>query len=490
MQFKDEAVNDHSAISNVPEAGTSAVLGSHASFQPPTSITADISGPPSEQIHSQQQFTLPSDFDLPQETLDHLEADRDTFDRSFGGLLVQLDYDMPQQDQWVSHPQQDLQDHPYQQWSTLESQGLSGPQQSWQQYSVPQSQSGSVNNASNDDMHYERSPRTHQPQGSPLVSTVWNTRETPDNYAAHHSLQLGVFNDAASATPISATIVPGVSTAQAKQQLDEQVRYAMGNTEDLGPVPSAHFMYHCCEAMLWAARDRAKERDQAICKATKRFCEMLNTPKGFSTTLPLLNKLSFITEAYGHRPLKQLILQSLRQTLHRGLPNKLQRGLLQDVFDLLLDTAQWTDDTAANNKARADRIYTAAVAATNNMSKFALAARYNQAWVLLENKQFGDAYEILLRESSQCESVFGTHDLQTICWLATLARAHLMRGEARRAVSLMKESVVTRAEDAYHRNHPLYWEIRHRIGLFLCKLAKDNTIPDSTEDFWRKERRV
>lgn len=71
-------------------------------------------------------------------------------------------------------------------------------------------------------------------------------------------------------------------------------------------------------------------------------------------------------------------------------------------------------------------------------------------------------------------------------WIATQARAHYKNGEPQFALSLMEEVVQTRAKCAFHEDHPIYWEVTYRIGLFLFAFAKANRLPDRTEDCWRK----
>ena len=298
-----------------------------------------------------------------------------------------------------------------------------------------------------------------------------------------HPNFLGDFHLAASVTPRQ--LPPGSDTdLEVQTRFQEYVAKLLSTGQDLRNQPAKSFFKSCCEAMIFHGQDQRESCSQAVEAASVSFQRLIADHASYRMSLPVLNMMSFVFEAYGQKLMKKRILQRLQQATQEM--DELKRIVVLGSIDFLLDTADWSSDKAATKLAKTSQVYTYAVETAGQSSQLAISARYNHAWTLLEAGKPDQALSILNGERSKCETAFGIHSLQTITWIATQARAHLKNGEPLSAEAVMTESALTRAEKAFSQDHPIYWEVMYRIGLFLLNFASNNSLPDRTEFCWVK----
>lgn len=305
-----------------------------------------------------------------------------------------------------------------------------------------------------------------------------STQQAPDNL-------LTAINRAASVTPATSTYGTSPNEGDRQTMLARNIDQMLGNAENLRDKPAKLFMRYCCEAMIHYGQGDEPSCIEAIKRATAPFQTLSTTSKDYyEMTIPTLNNMGVLLQAYGHKFVKRSILQSLKPIAERA--DSQRRPVLLGSIDFFLDTVDWNKDKIAGNKETISKIYHAVLQTTDVDSPLAIAARYNEAWVLLEARETARALSILQTEKNRCETVYGIYALQTITWNATQARAHEEAGEAVCAEALMNEVVLTRVEKAFSHDHPIYWEIKYRIGLFLLIFAKKNRLPARTTECWVK----
>jgi hypothetical protein len=297
---------------------------------------------------------------------------------------------------------------------------------------------------------------------------------------------LANINPVMSATPLLFAGSSSTSLQERSTGIETYVTQILGNASDLHKQPAKLFVNSYLRAMAYTGQGMQGHCEAAIQEAGAAFQDL--TASTFVATLPSLNLMSFIFEVYGHKHLKERLLRHLGSSTR--LQDDRKRTVIFGSLRYLLDTVNWSSDMIDENKARSDSIYKAAVDICGVQSELAVAARFNQAWLLLEADETKKALAILNDERSRCETACGILALQTICWIATQARAHLKNGEPLTAESLMYEVVLTRAKRAFSEHHAIYWEVMGRIGLFLMKFAMEKYIPDRTQEFWDNGERL
>ncbi|KPI42267.1 uncharacterized protein AB675_9683 [Cyphellophora attinorum] len=307
---------------------------------------------------------------------------------------------------------------------------------------------------------------------------LYGDMDSPGPAAAESSTRspLSVLHGLVSATPIA--LSASITLAHALHQV-------LGRHGGLESSSAETFIRSCFEACVHYGQGAVKDAEHALDCGVVAFQTLMDGPPpgSFTKSISTLNRVSFLLEVYGHRPLKATVFQHLELRLIGS--SKPQWTALQKTLGFLFDTTSWDQAKARDNVAKlSEACDMARLAAGNKYSPFALAARYNLAWTLLEAGQHERALEMLNSEKSKCEECFGPYALDTITWTATLARAHAAFGELETAVLLMEEVVLVRTEKAYSKEHPLYWEVRYRVGLFLLHIAEEGKRQRQTPETW------
>jgi hypothetical protein len=277
-----------------------------------------------------------------------------------------------------------------------------------------------------------------------------------------------------SVTPIALTgelLSNGVSQ---RERLVVVVNGILDCGEDLEHKPAKRFIRLCVKACVFQGQEEDELRSQAVSEAARCFADVVDSFEGYTYSVSVLNEVSFLLESLGQAFVKLSVFQSIRSSLE--IRDAKRQIVLWGSLDLLVETANWKPEKAAGLVPTAAEMFGAASDSAGRYAPTTIAIRYNQAWLLIEAKDYTQAIEILVKEKSQCEMCFGTRALQSVCWAATLARAHFMQGEAVVAEALMTETALTRAKAAFGQQHPIYWDIHWRIGYFLKGMAANNDV--------------
>ena len=243
-----------------------------------------------------------------------------------------------------------------------------------------------------------------------------------------------------------------------------------------------------CGCLHVIGQEEREEANGALRDAVLAFQTIMDGPLStYTWSLALLNQLSFLLESYGQsgksqRNVKFVILQTLLNELK--FTHEPKWSVLRQTLAFLLDTANWDDAKAQAAVSETLQIYDAAKEHAGWESPLALAAQYNVGWVLLEAKRYAEALSVLNENRARCESTFGTRSLEAITWAATLARALFRSNHTESAIDLMEETVLARTEKLYNTDHPLYWEVQCRVGMFLLLIADSGTRPQESPEKW------
>lgn len=264
------------------------------------------------------------------------------------------------------------------------------------------------------------------------------------------------------------------------KQTEIKVSVMLGTKQDLRDSPLRFFLVQCCATSIWSGQNDTRRSDLALQTATTAFLQI--TMNHYTYFLMILNNMRVLLDSYGHKDIIQRILQRQHDSVVEADQRK--RFVIEEAIGFMLDTFEWRSDKAHEHLPRVRGIFDTAKQTAGEKSPLAISASYNLAWVLLEAGENQEALMILSTHKARCETTYGLHQIQTITWLATLARAHRKVNEQLTAEALMEETVAVRVEKAFSKDHPLYWEIQFRRGLFLLNFADDGGSNDRTEECW------
>jgi hypothetical protein len=262
--------------------------------------------------------------------------------------------------------------------------------------------------------------------------------------------------------------------ASQRERAEAVVNHVLDVGEDLDDKPAKRFIQLCIRACIYQGQEYDGPRAQAIEDAANCFKDVVCSFEGYTLSVSILNEVSFLLESFGQAFVKLSIFQSIRALLEIG--DDKRQTVLRGSLEFLIETATWSREKAAGMVAAANEMYHAASDSAGRDAPTTISIRYNQAWLLIEGGDYTQAIDILVQEKSRCEMCFGPRALQSVCWVATLARAHFMRNEAVVAEALMTETALTRAKAAFGLQHPIYWDVHWRIGYFLLKMAASNHV--------------
>lgn len=263
--------------------------------------------------------------------------------------------------------------------------------------------------------------------------------------------------------------------------LQKRVDLMLGKPTAQHDSNAKKFTRSCLEACIYDGQDAHDNAVNAISEAVDAFQTLMNATYECSVwSLTILNRVSFLLESYGQRNMKSAIFRDLLNISNH--PHEPRWRILHQTLFFLIDRADWGPDKAASHIPRVKHVWKTAIEIAGTLSALALSAQYNVAWVLLESQRYRDALNVLNHGRAGCESVFGRNSLESITWIGTQARAHSRCDESETAVALMEENVSVRAAATYGKNHPLYWEVQSRIGLFLLERATQTQQPHSTNE--------
>jgi hypothetical protein len=318
-----------------------------------------------------------------------------------------------------------------------------------------------------------------------FFASLQRSELTPDYNTSH----LPEMNLLASVTPPAVVSADNIDVRLRVQQVEQYVSTILGTVDDIGTNPQKQFVNCCVRAMVFLGQgpDTSMQSKDAINKGVEAFYRLASAASTttFAESLPNINLMSFIFEVYGHTTLRHDVLLQLRDSMP-ALDAK-RVSIIQDFLDFHLDTVSWSLDKARkleDNRERVCLTYKAAVELAGKTSPLAVAARYNQAWLMIEDRRAEDALTILESERSICEQAYGIYALHTINWIGTQARAQFYAKQEVQAEMLMREVVLARTKKVFSERHAIYWEVTGRIGLFLLSFAANNTTPTRTQECW------
>jgi hypothetical protein len=254
------------------------------------------------------------------------------------------------------------------------------------------------------------------------------------------------------------------------QALSDRVTEMFGTIDAIGKdihsrARVAMFLRHACAATIYSGQGYQQQRWDSIRQATNIFQDIiLNNAWDTITTL---NNMFALLSMYGHRILVQDLLKAAYDQTERcacldGLSEV--TSVLRIVINFMMSIPDPGEKPAYD---LASLAHMEALASTcfPDHPEFHLSAVYCHAWVLLEMKQQPEALQKLLNHRADCEEVFDYGQFQTICWLATLARAYARNKKYKVAANTYRD-VAGRIQKYFSPSHPQYWDSIYRQACF------------------------
>lgn len=291
--------------------------------------------------------------------------------------------------------------------------------------------------------------------------------------------------DYGSVTPIGIDYDRSDAEDENGKQTEIKISAMLGTKQDLRDSPLRFFLMQCCAAAVWYGQNDSRRTDSALQTATTAFARI--AMNHYTYSLMILNNMRVLLDSYGHKDIIQHILRKQQDSVIQDsvdVDDQRKPFVIREAIGFMLDTFEWRSDQAQEHVSRVRDICSNAMQTAGETSPLAISASYNLAWVLLEADEDEEALTILRTHKAHCETTYGLYQIQTITWIATLARAHRKVNDQVTAESLMEETVAVRVEKAFSKEHPLYWEIQFRRGLFMMNFANSGCAGGRTEECW------
>ena len=98
-------------------------------------------------------------------------------------------------------------------------------------------------------------------------------------------------------------------------------------------------------------------------------------------------------------------------------------------------------------------------------------------------KRYPEALKKLSDRRAECEEAFDYGQFQTICWIATLARAYAMNDKNRAAVNTYRD-VAGRIFRIFTPSHPQYCDSIYRLACFDKRVIDESQDRESQQRGW------
>lgn len=227
----------------------------------------------------------------------------------------------------------------------------------------------------------------------------------------------------------------------------------------------AIFLRHCCTAAIYGGQVYPHQRAASITDAVNAFRQILfQSPWDSLTTL---NNMYALLGMYGHRIIVLDILNAARGAVDQYIEVHGHANFAVVVRSVLhfMTTIPETGERPSYQIDSLAQMEQQARACFADHPEFALSAAYVHAWGLLEMKYSAEALRKLNELRIECEEVFDYGQFQTICWLATLARAYAANGRNKMAANTYRD-VAGRIARYFNTSHPQYWDSVYRQACF------------------------
>ena len=238
-------------------------------------------------------------------------------------------------------------------------------------------------------------------------------------------------------------------------------------------INTASFLFNSVQGCILRNQGQAIEAHGRFAAAAANF-EMIIASQP-EDSLTAVGSLLALLESYGQRMAAREILTLIFQTSQQ---NANQMSPFTATLHFMWQT-QLPDygSKGTYDLAVLDQVHQQFRTSYGPQSRLTLTAQYNIAWAYLEHEHYQLARDLLIQLKPLCETVFGSHHLQSIMAAATLARAHLHNGEHQPAQMLIKESVICRVKEIFSESHPYYWEALFRQAVFMKIRARKEEYP-------------
>lgn len=236
----------------------------------------------------------------------------------------------------------------------------------------------------------------------------------------------------------------------------------------------AIFLRHCCAATIYGGQDYPLQRAASIGDAVNAFRQILfQNPWDSLTTL---NNMFALLGMYGHRIIVLDILNATRGAVNQYIEVHRHANFAVVVRSVLhfMTTIPETGQRPSYQVDSLAEMEQQARSCFPNHPEFALSAAYVHAWGLLEMNCNADALHKLHDLRIECEEVFDYGQFQTICWLATLARAYAANGRNKMAANTYRD-VAGRIARYFNTSHPQYWDSVYRQACFDRRVIDEFT---------------
>ena len=245
----------------------------------------------------------------------------------------------------------------------------------------------------------------------------------------------------------------------------------------------AMFLRQCCAATIYGGQGYLHERQAAIVDAVDEFRQILfSNPWDSLTTL---NNMYALLGMYGHRIVILDILAAVGHAVDQFVEIHGRSNCAVVVQSVLrfMTTIPETGTRPAYEVERLADMERQARSSFADHPEFALSAAYIHAWGLLEMKRNAEALQILSELRPECEEIFDYGQFQTICWLATLARAYAANSRNKMAANTYRD-VAGRIARIFRTSHPQYWDSVYRQACYDRRVIDDCDDVDRQHQGW------
>lgn len=245
----------------------------------------------------------------------------------------------------------------------------------------------------------------------------------------------------------------------------------------------AIFLRHCCAATIYGGQGYQHQRQASIGDAVDAFRQILfSNPWDSLTTL---NNMYALLGMYGHRIVILDILAAVGHAVDQFVEIHGRSNCALVVQSVLhfMTTIPETGTRPAYEVESLAQMEQLAVSSFADRREFALSAAYIHAWGLLEMKRNAEALQKLNELRPECEEVFDYGQFQTICWLATLARAYAANGRNKMAANTYRD-VAGRIARYFSASHPQYWDSVYRQACYDRRVIDDCDDVDRQRQGW------
>lgn len=234
----------------------------------------------------------------------------------------------------------------------------------------------------------------------------------------------------------------------------------------------AMFLRHCCGAIIYRGQEYYNESRSSVAEAVAVFVEILReNPWDALTTL---NNMLALLAQYGHR----IAIHDILKAVEPAVSNYMEENhrplfsiVVQQVMRFMIEIPEVGIKPDYDVESLV-KMEDQARASFDDHPEFSLSAAYIHAWVLLEMKRGAEALKMLSDQRPECEEVFGYGQFQTICWIATSARAYAAIGQYKMAANTYRD-VAGRIGQYFSPSHPQYWDSRYRQAIFDMNVIDD-----------------